>query len=198
MSNPGMVISKEIKRAIEEAKELDEIARILNADLTRVLDVSNDIIKRYKEKPDSRLLDEQETWIRLSIRLLFTTIEATCFKLKQFALIGHQIRNKLLDPEDIKKLTEKNIDGSPFFLPTADNLKYALKMAADSVDKKYQIEYGKEWGIFLKLLERLNRLTHPKKKSDLAVSPADQNDAADTGIWFGKILRGLTDTIHGI
>ena len=82
-------------------------------------------------------------------------------------------------------------------MPTDDNLKYAFKMAAASVDKTYKIEFGKEWTIFQKLLKKRNGLTHPKKIGDMVVSLKDQGDVADTGKWFGKILNGLKKTTIG-
>jgi hypothetical protein len=183
---------------MDQVKDMIELSNILTTDLKRVVEISDEKIQQYKDRPERQFLNEQETWIRLSIRLLFTTIEAVCFKLKQFALIGYKVRNKPLDVKDRIKLTEEKEDGSPSFLHTDDNLKYAFKMAAVSVDKTYQIEFGKEWAIFQKLLKKRNGLTHPKKIGDLAVSIKDQGDAADIGIWFGKILNGLTKTITGL
>ncbi|MBE3137463.1 MAG: hypothetical protein IMZ43_08780 [Thermoplasmata archaeon] len=198
MNRPSLIFTKEFKEAVVEAKELNEIGNILTTDLKRVIEISDEKIEQYKDRPEPQFLNEQETWIRLSIRLLFTTIEAVCFKLKQFALIGHQIRNMPLDAEDRMNLNEKRENGSPYFMPTAVNLKYAFKMAAASVDKTYKIEFELEWDIFLRLLKKRNDLTHPKKTGDLAVSVKNQSDAADTGLWFGKILNGLTKTIMGL
>jgi hypothetical protein len=198
MNRPKLVVTKEFKELIDGAKELNEIGKILTTDLKCVIEISDAKIKQYKDSSESRFLNEQETWIRLSIRLLITTIEAVCFKLKQFALIGHKMRGKPLDAKDIMKLTEKKEDGSPYFIPTDDNLKYAFKMAAAAVDSTYKIEFGKEWGIFQNILKRRRGLTHPKNINDLAVSIRDHNDAADTGIWFSKILKELKDSVPPI
>jgi len=191
MSQPKLIVTKELKEVIDEAKELPEITDILLTDLRRVIDISGAKIKKYRDSPESRFLNEQETWIRLSIRLLITTIEAVCFKLKQMALAGHQVREKPLDAKDKMKLTEKREDGSPCYIRTADNLIYAIKMFAAVYDSTYKLKFGKEWAVFQKVLKKRNSLTHPKSKGDLAVSITDHNDAANTGIWFSKILKDL-------
>ena len=195
MNRPKLVVTKELKELIDGAKELNEIGKILTTDLKCVIDISDAKIKQYKDSPESRFLNEQETWIRLSIRLLITTIDAVCFKLKQFALIGYKLRKKNLDKEDIMKLTEKKKNGKPFIWGTEKNLEYTFKMAAAAVDSNYELKQGKEWGVFQNVIKKRRGLTHPKNMGDLSVSITDHNDVADTGIWFSKILKELKDSI---
>jgi hypothetical protein len=196
MNRPKPIVTKELKEAIDEAKELNEIGKILTTDLKRVIEISDEKIKQFKDSPESQFLNEQETWIRLSIRLLITTIDAVCFKLKQFALIGHKLRNKPLDKEDIIKLTEKKPNGKSFIWGTEKNLEYTFKMAAASVNSSYDLKKGEEWTVFQNVIKKRRGLTHPKKLGDLFVSITDHDDAANTGIWFSKILKELNDSIR--
>jgi len=195
MDRPKVIFTKEFKEAIIEAKDLSEIGEILMTDLKRVIEISDEKIKQFKDAPESRFLNEQETWIRLSNRLLITTIDAVCFKMKQFALIGHRMRKKQLGEEDIMKLTEKQKSGRPFIIGTGKNLDYAFRMTAATFDSKYELKHDKEWEVFQKLIKKRRGLTHPKSKADLSVSFSDHQDALNTAMWFTKVLHELMDSI---
>jgi len=174
------VVSEDFRLAVKEVKDMIETSDVLLTDLERVIEVADEKIKQYKDSSESRFLNEQETWFRLIIRILITTIDATCFKLKQLALIKNKERNRQLDEKDIEKLTEKRSDGGLFFLSTAENMKYSFKMYAAAFDSDYKIKYGKEWATFLRVQNKRKGLTHPKNKSDLSVSISDYKAAYET------------------
>ena len=184
-----LFVSKEFHAAWEHVRDMIEITNVLTTDIDRVIDISDEKIKQYKDSSEEKFLEEQETWIRLSIRLLISSIESTCYKLKQIALLGYQARRIALEEEDIQKLQERTKEGRPKFLPTDENLKYSFKMLASAFNLKSKLKFGKEWGTFLRVLKKRNALTHPKAKSDLKVSQTDHKDAADTLEWFTILLH---------
>jgi len=189
MKRIRIVVPNEFADAYKQVMDMIAITNILITDIDRVIDMSNEKIKQYKESTQAKFLNEQETWIRLAIRLLVTSIESTCYKLKQLALLGYQAHGIVLDEEDVGKLRERTKDGRPKFLPTDENIKYSFKMLASAFNHKNMLKCGKEWGTFLKVLKKRNGLTHPKNKSDLKVLPSDHKDAADTMEWFFKLLN---------
>ena len=189
MKRIRVIVPKEFTDAYKQVTDMIAISNILLTDIDRVIDISDEKIRQYKESTETKFLDEQGTWIRLSIRLLITSIESTCYKLKQIALLGYQARRIVLDEEDISKLKERTEDGRPKYLPTDENIKFSFKMLASAFKHKNMLKYGKEWATFLKVLKKRNGLTHPKSKSDLQVSQLDHKDAADTMEWFFKLLN---------
>lgn len=189
MKRIRIFVPKEFKDAFEQVKDMIEISDVLMKDISRVIDVSSDKIRQYETSGENKFLDEQQTWIRLSIRLLITSIESTCFKLKQIAKIGYQARGISLGEEDISKLTERTKEGKLRFLPTDDNVKYSFKMLASAFELDQKLKFGKEWATFLRLVTKRNKLSHPKNKADLHVAPTDHKDAADTLEWFMKLLK---------
>lgn len=183
--------------AAKEVKDLLEITDILLDDLEHVIQVSSEKIGQFKESPEPEFLKQQETWFRLIIRLLITTIEATSFKLKQLAWIKYKQRNIQLEEKDSEKLTEQRSDGGLYFLSTVENLKYAVNMYAAAFDSKYKIKFGKEWATFIRIQKKRKGLTHPKSKSDLSVTMSDYKAAYETAVWFTDILlKGLFDSIR--
>lgn len=188
-----LIVSKEFKNAYEHVKDMIEISNVLTTDIDRVIYISDEKIRQYKESSEAKFLNEQETWIRLSIRLLLSLIESTCYKLKQVALLGYQARGIALKEEDEQKLSERTKEGRLKFLPTEDNIKYSFTMLANAFNLKNKLKFGKEWQIFLKVLKKRNDLTHPKNRSDLFVTPADHKNAADTLEWFTKLLAEQLD-----
>jgi hypothetical protein len=188
-----LFVSKEFKAAYEHVKDMIEISNVLTTDIDRVIDISDEKIKQHKESSEAIFLNEQETWIRLSIRLLISSIESTCYKLKQIALLGYQARGISIEEEDEQKLSERTKEGRPKFLPTDENIKYSFKMLASAFNLKSKLKFNKEWQTFLKVLKKRNALTHPKNKSDLSVTPTDHKNAADTLEWFTKLLTEQLD-----
>jgi len=195
MNRRKIVITKDVVAYFEDIKDMIEIADILMTDIRRVTEISYDKIKQYKNSPEDQFLHEQETWIRLSNRLVISRIEAVCFKLKELTLIRYKMLKKDPGEEDTAFLTEKRKNGGLKFMSTGENLKYAFKMFANAFNSTYKLKFGPEWEIFQRVLNKRRGLTHPKNKRDLSISPADQNDAVDTGIWFDKILKELVDSI---
>lgn len=188
-----LVVSEE---GAKEVRDLLEISDILLDDLEHVIQVSNEKIRQFRESPETEFLKQQATWFRLIIRLLITTIEATCFKLKQLALIKYKQQSVQLEEKDREKLSEQRSDGGLCFLSTSENLKYAMKMYATAFGSKYKIKFGKEWATFLRVQSKRKGLTHPKSKGDLSVTMSDYKAAYDTAVWFTDLIQQLFDSIN--
>ena len=178
-----------------QVNELTKIINILMKDLTRVIDKSKEMANKYKQKPGKIFLDQQETWFRQANRITITTIDAICFKMKQITLSMYDYTDKSLSENDRKKLSERRSDGSPHYLKTHENVKFAFKMFANALGFPFKITYDKKWANFLKVIEIRNSLTHPKSSNDLKMSVRDHNNTADAFVWFGSLIEQFIDEI---
>ena len=178
-----------------QVNELAKIINILMKDLERVIDKSNEMVNKYKQKPEKIFLDQQETWFRQANRITITTIDAICFKMKQITLLLFDNSDKNLSPEDREKLSEKKSDGSPHYLRTHKNVKFAFKMLAKISGFPFEIKFDKKWANFLKVVRKRNSLTHPKSLNDLNMSARDHNNTADAFSWFGSLIKQFNDEI---
>ena len=158
-------------------------------DLNRVVDKSNEMINKDKQKSEKIFLDQQETWLRQANRITITSIEAICFKMKQITLLLFDNTDKNLSQNDREKLSEKKNDGSPRYLRTNENVKFAFKMFAKVLGFPFKIRFDEKWANFLKVIEIRNSLTHPKSSNDLKISVRDHNNTADAFIWFNSLIK---------
>jgi len=171
-----------------QVNELGKIINILMKDLDRVIDKSNEMINKYKEKSEKIFLDQQETWFRQANRITITSIEAICFRMKQITLLLFDNSDKNISQNDREKLSEKKSDGSPLYLRTPENVKFAFKMFANVIEFSFKIKYDEKWANFLKVVKKRNSLTHPKSSNDLKVSIQDHDNAADAFLWFNSLV----------
>ncbi|TET70317.1 MAG: hypothetical protein E3J56_08250 [Candidatus Aminicenantes bacterium] len=172
-----------------QVNEFTKIIDILMKDLNRVVDKSNEMINKDKQKSEKIFLDQQETWLRQANRITITSIEAICFKMKQITLLLFDNTDKNLSQNDREKLSEKKNDGSPRYLRTNENVKFAFKMFAKVLGFPFKIRFDEKWANFLKVIEIRNSLTHPKSSNDLKISVRDHNNTADAFIWFNSLIK---------
>ena len=178
-----------------QVNELVKIINILMKDLTRVIDKSKEMAIRDKQRSEKIFLDQQETWFRQANRITITTIDAICFKMKQITLSMYDYTDKSLSENDREKLSEKRSDGSPRYLKTHENVKFAFKMLAKILGFPFEIKFDKKWANFLKVIKIRNSLTHPKSLNDLNMSARDHNNTADAFVWFGSLIKQFIDDI---
>jgi hypothetical protein len=183
------------KKYFYEIKDMIDIVNILAKDINQVIEVSNKKINELKYAPESTFLDEQETWFRLSNRLVITVIESMCYKIKQTALLICDTLGKPLTEKEREKLTEKKTDGSNLFLKTSENVKFSFDKLAYAFDINFKIKYGEEWSNFLKVIRKRNALTHPKTKADLKITVTEHNKSAETINWFYRTLETFFDEL---
>jgi hypothetical protein len=165
---------------------------ILTRDFQRVMSIAEKKMAELRNCPEPVFLEELETWFRLINRTALTIIESTCYYLKQISLLACDIKGKTLDPEDRQKLEEKRADCRPYFIPTADNVRYAFKMFAYAFDSSYRLDCsGKEWVNFCQFVKKRNEITHPKTIADLRISAEGHEQGANAAEWFGQVFREL-------
>jgi len=179
-----------------QVNELVKIISILMKDLNRVIDKSNEMAIRDKQKPERIFLDQQETWFRQANRITITSIEAICFRMKQITLLLFDNSNRNLSQNDREKLSERKSDGSPCYLPTHDNVKFAFKMFSRVLGFPFTIRYDAKWANFLKVIDKRNSLTHPKSSNDLKMSARDHNNAADAFAWFDALINQFLNEMN--
>jgi hypothetical protein len=184
---------RDFKRCINsEFEDFDGILEVLQNDTERLIDISNIKTNELINGPESIFLKEQKTWFRLVIRLIFTAIDSSCFKMKNIALNICDFFEKPLSSKERELLSErKTKDGRLFYVSTDENIKLAFNKLSYALGINYKINFGKEWTILLRLLKKRHDLTHPKNKSDLEVSLADYNDANVVCEWFNNTLGDI-------
>lgn len=188
---------KDLKKIyFSQVNELIEIINILMNDLSRIIKRSNEMAIKYRENSESKFLNEQGTWFRLANRITITTIETIFYKMKQITLLLFDYTGKTLSPKDREKLSEMKSDGSPCYLKTHENMKFAIKMFADVLGIQFKIKYDKEWSNFLKVIKKRHALTHPKFSTDLNMSVHDHNNSVNAFGWFYSILKQFTNEIE--
>jgi len=172
-----------------EMDELIKIISILLKDLKRIIDQSNKKVAELEQKSEGVFLDEQGTWFRQANRITISTVEAICFKMKQITLLLFDHSNKTLSQKEREKLSERKLNGTPFYLKTKDNVKFSFKMFAKVLGIPFEIKYNKDWANFLKVINKRNNLTHPKSENDLKMSVKEHRNTANAFYWFGNLIN---------
>lgn len=174
-----------------KVEELISTIGVLNDDLQKMLDLSRLRAKQLENAPASIFLKEQATWWRTESRLVFSIVDSACYNMKQIALLLCEKRGKSLSDKDLEKLREVKADGSPRFLPTGDNFKFAFEKFFYAFDQPSPIKFGKEWAVFLRALKKRDKITHPKKRNDLNISITEHRDIAEVFVWFSRLMSAL-------
>jgi hypothetical protein len=178
-----------------EVDELIKITSVLLKDLERIIDQSNKKAAELEQKSESIFLDEQETWFRQANRITISTVEAICFKMKQITLLLFDHSNKTLSQKEREKLSEKKLNGTPFYLKTKDNVKFSFNMFAKVLGIPFEIKFNKDWANFLKVINKRNNLTHPKSENDLKMSAKEHRNTANAFEWFGTLINQFINNI---
>jgi len=170
---------------------------ILKGDLDKTIYILEEKMRLHKNKPASTFFNEIEPWIRMSIRIVFSTIEAICFRMKQAALMICQLKRLPLSEKDKENINEMTEDGTRHYLKTPENVKYSFKIFSYALGRESPIEFDKNWFTFISLSEKRNELTHPKSLEDLKVTPQQHNDSAECIKWFFDLLGKIRSSLPG-
>ena len=158
----------------------------------KIIDIE---IERLKNKNENELLCEIQPWLRIVIRSSIATIEAMCYKFKQVTILICDLQKKPLKPIEREKLIEKKQDEEGklrnYYLGTKENIKFALKIIYYAFDLPFEIKEHEKWKKLLDTIDIRHKLTHPKKKADLDISPQQYNDASIGFNWFEKKIKEL-------
>lgn len=123
--------------------------------------------------------NDSKVWRRAYCKSLFSFLEGASFLLKREIVLMREGEGWDLEGRDAWVLTEsrpaQTTDGKeirrPFFLPTLDNLTYALEKFAYWNWSDYRIDKkSAEWSNLCEASRIRNRITHPKSSTDLFIS----------------------------
>ena len=125
---------------------------------------------------------------RTYVRTTFASVDGFIFTLKRIALTN----SHLFTADEIAKLREVrpaqsssgSSTGRPWFLPTADNLKFAFESFMRFHGSTARIEPDDDWVAFTKAVQIRHRVTHPKSPEDLDLSDADIDIVRGAAHWL--------------
>jgi hypothetical protein len=153
-------------------KKLDAIQSQFHQ-LTEQMIEELDAIWRQIDQNDSQV------WRRAYCKSLFSFVEGASYLLKREIILLREGEGWDPDGRDDWVLTESRpakLEGDketrrPFFLPTLDNLTYALEEFAYWNWADYKIDRKPDgWFNLCKAIRIRNRITHPKSPTDLHIS----------------------------
>jgi len=177
--------------------ETVEMVYLLTEETLRINHLIDKEIERLKNKSEEEILNELKPWFRIVIRSSITTIEAICYRLKQNAILICSQREKSLSLPELGKLKEKKRDRDGrlrnYYLETKENIIFTLRINYYAVDSPFEIKDHEGWTKLCETIEVRNRLTHPKKKDDLDVSPQQFNYASIGFQWFMSRIEELSE-----
>jgi hypothetical protein len=140
-------------------------------------------------KDDPKISDNQQR--RSFVRSVFALVEGMTYASKQAILDEYGPK---LSPAEIALITEESFDlddggtskTRPLFLPLAKNVRFMFDLLIRFWEIPLEIKVGGPgWQGFLAAIQVRNRLTHPKRSSDLTVSDADLKNVHIAYRWFG-------------
>jgi len=191
----ALINIKNALRFINEWTDTQEMVNSLLDEIHKVIQVIDNEIERFKDKSEAEFLLELQPWFRIAIRSTIATLEAICYRFKHVTILICDHRGKTLTKNEREKLLEKKQDEGGkvqnYYLETTENIKFTLKMFYYAFDLSFEIKDHEGWKKLLNTIEIRHKLTHPKNKEDLYVSPQKYNDASIGFNWFEKQLDGL-------
>ena len=139
---------------------------------------------------------------RLLVRSVFTFVESLSYLLKIQAL-------HLLSPDQVsfgdrlvaqEEAFELGDDGvvkqRAGKLRTISNIRFAFKFYAKAYENDFELDVASRgWQCLRRSLKVRDRLTHPKKLSDLLVADDEYTDSVKTFIWFERQIMRAQDSL---
>lgn len=116
---------------------------------------------------------------RALVRTIFALVEAGTWSRKQIALLQHELGNVSFSEGEIALLKEEQYDLDQSgavkvqkkFLRLADNIKFGVKAYAKAAGIRYVLPTdNNDWQAFLNSIKVRNRITHPKKSTELIIT----------------------------
>ena len=178
--------STRIRTIIPEQEVIAESDAMLNVLHSEV----NTILEKTREEP------RNQRWRRVFVRSLFAYIEGSCFRMKQDALFfddeftpGEII---LLEEKEYSLKNNGNVKERNAHLRSEDNLKFSFMMLAKALGRDFELNLqGNGWVRYQKALKIRDRITHPKKIQNLAITDSEFDIVLDAWEWFHKQLNEL-------
>lgn len=176
----------------DDIREVEELFAELSAEL-------NLIVKHLPLQPEGNAdpagLSQVER--RLLIRSVFSFIEAVVFRIKTGALDWD---TNLLSPSEIALAKEEDYeldDSGAVIIRKARlrffaNFRFAFAVAAKAAQADYQLNVGGDgWQALRNALPVRDRLMHPKRAADLAVTDSEVRNAMTAFHWVAEQMGRL-------
>lgn len=144
--------------------------------------------------------EESQFWRKAIIRMLFSEIEATTYKLKQIALGLEELPWANFTWEEIAVLQEKSYrltgDGKAQavkpHLSMLPNFRFAAKMYARAAGSNNSIDLsGEGWQAMKNSVSVRDRITHPKQLEDLLITGEEMVALFQAAHWFSASVEAL-------
>lgn len=136
-----------------------------------------------------------ETWRRLVIRTIFTSLELWCNSINQTSDFFHKRFHKILPKEDRLFLQGKRItkggEQKDLRVKFGEYFTQTLRIYAVVMGQNFQLTKDKEWPQFLKAIGIRNRITHPRRASDLHIDLDEYKEATNGCLWAARYLLEL-------
>jgi len=185
-----------------ESKDLNEILDLfaeLSAEIDYVAKVLPDAPGPLKQYSDPSLLSNVER--RLLIRSVFAFIETVSFRVKTNALL---FETNALTPGEISLIKEEDYelaDSGEVRIRNArlkllNNFRFAFAVAAKAADVNFRLDVGGVgWQALRESIPVRDRLTHPKRLSDLIVTENEVRQAMTAFDWALRQMEKLSIAI---
>ncbi len=140
---------------------------------------------------------------RAFVRSLFALIEGGTFLLKQYALeinkmgitkkgVGHfsQAELALLQEEQYDLTDKGEVRTQQKFLRPTENVRFTFSALAKAQKLSHKPDVsGEGWQSFKKAINIRNRITHPRRESDLEITDGELKIIRKAFAWYVKNLR---------
>lgn len=138
---------------------------------------------------------KNQTWRRLLIRTLFSSIECWCHSINQNTTEDHLSSIKNLSAEDAaflrgNKFAQNNKEKKNKFR-FRDYFERTLRVHAAVQRTDYSIPVGENRELFLKAIIIRNRITHPRNSSDLHIGDLEFDEARKGCLWAAGCIKEL-------
>jgi hypothetical protein len=174
----------------EEYEVLEKIRTIV-AENGKMLDMLSDELRTCQSLVDANPRSEELR--RISVRTLFSNIEAICYRLKLSALPFAEAKTVKLENEEIAMINEESYfladNGAAkikkVYPKFTSNLQFTFKVYARVLGSDFKLDVESDkWDKFREAIDIRNRITHPKNLSDMKISKDDFRKATNAYNWF--------------
>lgn len=176
-------------RASTPLRHAYEVLRALTDELERELDVVSKTGPKNQDDIRTQTLSQVER--RILIRSIFSYIEAITFALKALVL-SHPYSSKLTEGErvlasevsyDLKSTGDVSVRSAKLSL--ASNVRFTFKIFATVFESWTPLDTGgHDWECFQRSIKVRDRITHPKRATDLFITGVELDEANSAIIWF--------------
>ncbi len=165
----GILSPEEYREQAEYAYETFKMVNLLRIDINKIIENLNKV----------RLESELQFWLRIAVRTAIDSIDAMIYRFK--IPVRKLIKLRGVEKKLLPKIKKKG-------------LIFTFKELAVVFDVTFEIkEHDENYKEYLKARKIRDRITHPKKLSDLNVSVNEYVKVVDAFLWFQKSFAQLIE-----